>query len=170
MPVFISHRTIDDYLAQVIHDHLTKTHGIECFLDQNAGIIQPEHVTRVITRALDLCSHLMVVITAETRDSWWVPFEIGYATSRNRAIASYTNYAQEKLPEYLWGWPILENLSELNQFARLYKQNRAGARELIQEDQRVVKSAKVRNFSIGTEPLNPKSFEQSLKTAIGQKY
>jgi len=104
MPVFISHRTTDDSLAKMVFKRLLEVHRIPCYiddLDREANSARgTARVTEVILGRLELCTHLLALVTENTRGSWWVPFEIGVARRAPRIISTYTNVYRD-LPEYL---------------------------------------------------------------------
>ena len=46
----------------------------------------------------------MALVSSTTAESWWVPFEIGVATDKERRITSFA-LAAVKLPDFLTVWP-----------------------------------------------------------------
>jgi hypothetical protein len=168
MPVFISHRTADDSLAKEIYNRLTQVHGINCFIDDFMPSTTPEKVTSVILENLNRCTHLMAVLTDNTEGSWWVPYEIGVAEQASRAITSYSNMGCAKLPEYLWHWPVLKGPTGIDRFAAVYHLEAFSTSQILAGGL-VKESASNENFSSrGTSTSSAKSFEKSLKNALGQ--
>ena len=109
MKIFISHKKEDEYTAFGIQQVLENM-GIEAYLDILDDTISDngEKLTKHIRKKLRECSDVIVVLSDNTKRSWWVPFEIGMATEKDMPIANYlTSY--EKLPEYLEYWPRLKN-------------------------------------------------------------
>jgi hypothetical protein len=155
MPVFISHRTIDDDKAKVIAQRLS-LHNIKCYLDH----VDPEasttpRITALLMEKINQCTHLLALITISTRDSWWVPFEIGVARQADRRIVSYeSNHVV--LPEYLKEWPILKTETDIDMFAEKYHRDKT-AKPLIE---------KYASFSKTIS--NADEFHHSLKSALGQ--
>ena len=101
MKIFISHKKEDEYTAFGIQQVLENM-GIEAYLDILDDTISDngEKLTKHIRKKLRECSDVIVVLSDNTKRSWWVPFEIGMATEKDMPIANYlTSY--EKLPEYL---------------------------------------------------------------------
>lgn len=120
MPVFISHRTADDEKARSMAGYLHKRHNIKCYLDDfDPNAATTKHITDVIVRAVNNCTHLMALITNATTGSWWVPFEIGVARQGECRITSY-NHSTVTLPEYLTEWPVLQTQGDLDTFAEAY--------------------------------------------------
>jgi hypothetical protein len=58
----------------------------------------------------------MAVVSAATKDSWWVPWEIGMATEKDYPIATYAGDSTP-LPQYLKNWPYLRSHSDLDKYA-----------------------------------------------------
>jgi hypothetical protein len=50
----------------------------------------------------------LVVITQNTQDSWWVPFEIGIFTVFDVRIASIVYDNSPQLPSFIKKWPIID--------------------------------------------------------------
>lgn len=167
MPVFISHRTVDDDKAMKVYDRLTKIHGIQCWMDDTNASSPPSMITREILENINRCTHLLGIITSNTKGSWWVPYEIGVAEQGERAITTYSFLLDSELPEYLWHWPVLKGETAIDRFATIYKQER-----LVVE---TIKAANVReslsntvNFS-ASHRSSASQFHSNLKSALGQK-
>lgn len=81
MPIFISHTTRDDALANRVKNRLTTIHKIECYIDdidrELAANRGKASLTPVLIDRLRKCDTLLAVVTSNTKGSWWVPFEIG---------------------------------------------------------------------------------------------
>ena len=134
MPVFLSHRTADNVIARKVHDRLTYTHRIECYLDDLDKEIGPSsRITALIVDRLTSCTNLLALITRNTRGSWWVPFEIGVARQAPRIITSYTDLPQRELPEFLTEWPVLRGESAVDTFAGQYKRQAATVKRTLVE-------------------------------------
>ncbi|MCC6357347.1 MAG: toll/interleukin-1 receptor domain-containing protein [Phycisphaerales bacterium] len=132
MPVFISHRTADDEKARSMAGYLQQRHNIKCYLDDfDPQAASTKHITDVIVRAVNTCTHLMALITNATAGSWWVPFEIGVARQGERRITSYDN-STVTLPEYLTEWPVLRSQGDLDTFAEAYHLDKQ-ARPIIEK-------------------------------------
>lgn len=118
MKVFISHQQADSYLAGRISYHLKFNHQIDCYLDlvdpnaSQAGDELGEH----LRNEMGQCTQLMAVVSANTKGSWWVPWEIGVATEKDFPIATFSG-DNTALPEYLKKWPYLKTDQDLNSYA-----------------------------------------------------
>ena len=132
MKIFISHKKEDEYTAFGIQQVLENM-GIEAYLDILDDTISDngEKLTKHIRKKLRECSDVIVVLSVNTKRSWWVPFEIGMATEKDMPIANYlTSY--EKLPEYLEYWPRLKNQQDVKKYVEV--RNKV-ARQVVLEKQ-----------------------------------
>ena len=132
MKSFISHKKEDEYTAFGIQQVLENM-GIEAYLDILDDTISDngEKLTKHIRKKLRECSDVIVVLSDNTKRSWWVPFEIGMATEKDMPIANYlTSY--EKLPEYLEYWPRLKNQQDVKKYVEV--RNKV-ARQVVLEKQ-----------------------------------
>ena len=119
LSVFISHKSDDKSIAHKIANHL-KACNVCCYLDALDQDLQTtEDITSLLVSRVRENSHLMAVTSTRTVSSWWVPFEIGIATDRDKRIYTYA-LERTNLPEYLQKWPILENDVHLEEFIKLF--------------------------------------------------
>ncbi|WP_223520154.1 toll/interleukin-1 receptor domain-containing protein [Pseudomonas sp. GL-B-19] len=129
MPVFISYRHTDRAHAMAINTRLTQA-NIKTYLDVlDAESQTTEDITTVITRNITECTHLMAVVSEQTAQSWWVPFEIGEATISNRRICSY-KIGPSALPLYLDKWPKLSGENDINFFIDAYREELVSKRSI----------------------------------------
>lgn len=162
MPVFISHRTADDYIARRVYLRLKFHHNIECYIDDIDGQLRQASgtaaVTGLIIRRVNECTNLLAIVTENTKGSWWVPFEVGVARQAPRIITTYTNQSDGDMPEYLLEWPRLRGENAIDLYAEYYKRQR------VLLESRVLKKR-------GTEYEQREtvdSFHRQLKTALRQ--
>jgi hypothetical protein len=156
MPVFISHRTQDNDKAKAIAARLYQ-HNIVCYLDDfDPRLKSTPHITSLLVDAIRRCTHLMALVTDATRESWWVPFEVGVAREAPRRITTYDASASA-LPEYLTEWPVLTRPEQLDQFAAAYHRDKA-AKPLHEKTAMAYRSI-----------LTPDDFHRELKASLGQR-
>ena len=143
MPVFISHRTADDQKAHAIANHLHQHHNIKCYVDH----LDPEaattrQITELIVSRINLCTHLMALMTNATAGSWWVPFEVGVARQGDRRISTF-DASTLRLPEFLTEWPVIKTDRDLDLFAEAYHRDKSSKplREKYSQWQRAITSA-----------------------------
>ena len=67
---------------------------------------------------------LLALVTNETEQSWWVPFEIGVARQTESRLATRVASLPygEPLPSYLYMWPVIRYDSDLRKWAKEMKQ------------------------------------------------
>jgi MTH538 TIR-like domain (DUF1863) len=73
-----------------------------------------------IRAEMEKCTQLLAVISAKTRESQWVPWEIGVATEKERPLASFVN-PHATIPEFLRKWPYLQSLPDVDRYAAVSK-------------------------------------------------
>jgi hypothetical protein len=163
MPVFISHTTADNAIAGRVHRRLETIHAIECWIDDIdpavAASRNSARITGLIIDRLERCTNLLAIVTANTRQSWWVPFEIGVARRAPRVISTFTNLPDTDLPEYVHEWPVLRGDSAVDTFASLYKSQRRQLTEGVLE----------KRASVERQIGFVADFHRSLKMALGQR-
>ncbi len=113
--LFISHQKTDEPYALAIA-HLAQQHGFYFWLDildpalaiAGGGQSDPLAIAIIIEMALLNCSHVIAVMTPNTKDSTWVPYEYG----RVKKLTPVTSQASAwvfpgmmPLPEYLYLGP-----------------------------------------------------------------
>ena len=78
----------------------------------NSIVQKGELLTKHIRTKLNECTDILVVMSENTKASWWVPFEIGMAAQKDLPTVSYLQSGVE-LPDYLSYWPRLKNDSDI---------------------------------------------------------
>jgi hypothetical protein len=118
--VFISHSRVDNEKARAIARAL-KESKVDYYLDENDEELQLADeqnghlkVVRCIERGIEACSHLLGIITENTK--WWVPYEIGSANGRERECAHLIDEEVNKLPSYIKAAPLITNREELRKW------------------------------------------------------
>ena len=106
--IFISHNKADEEAAIAIGDYLTKIANVNIYLDVKDCILQEavseENDRKIVTSiqtGLNLSTHLLCVISDQTRLSWWVPYEIGFADRQNVEITSLMLKKADDIPSFL---------------------------------------------------------------------
>lgn len=122
--VFLSHRTKDDDLADIVAKCIQRE-GLTVFLDSehlNPGQDGPE-MGDAIGSCVGRSFALMALLTHNTKESWWVPFEIGIATTMEKYLSTYTKFMHEAdNPSYLEKWPQVSSHSQLHDWCNFIKQ------------------------------------------------
>lgn len=119
MKVFISHKQEDNITAAEVL-RVLKGHNVEAYLDLLDGEIalKGEALTNHVKKRLNECTDLLVIMSEKTKDSWWVPFEIGMAAQKDFPVVNYLK-APIKLPDYLVYWPRLKNQIDLAKYIEI---------------------------------------------------
>ena len=123
--VFISHRSTDKEDAIAVAN-LLRENGIDVYIDIDDEGLQietqndnPEGIVKHIQEALKYSTHLMALISDNTKESWWVPYEIGYAKHAEKKIASLRLKKNlDGFPDYLKIEPCLDNVDDLKQYIK----------------------------------------------------
>lgn len=119
MKIFISHKKEDEITAlQVLHT--LQQVEVDAYLDllDNITSDDGEKLTKHIRDKLHECTDVIVILSSNTKKSWWVPFEIGMATEKDMPIANYL-ISLEKLPEYLTYWPRLKDCQDVVKYVEI---------------------------------------------------
>ncbi len=99
--------------------------GVNIYFDERDVILQTavaaEHdaaIVKCIENGLDNSTHLLGLITENTFQSWWVPYEIGGATGRKRTCGHLVSSKVTKLPSYVKVAPLLLDIDGLAEWVR----------------------------------------------------
>ena len=100
--VFLSYRHRDQEVALRLAGELDKA-DLDVFIDYYDGTLGPSdtHLERDLVSAIRNSDTMVVIVSDETRMSWWVPWEIGVSTPYGKPRAIYTRGLTESLPTYL---------------------------------------------------------------------
>lgn len=120
--VFISHKSEDIEVAKQVAD-LLQTEGIDVYLDVNDSGLQiatreenANKIVECIEKALLVSTDILVLVTDKTKESWWVPYEVGFAKMGKKSIASLLLKNVSDFPDYLEIEKKLCGLSDLKSY------------------------------------------------------
>lgn len=132
--------------------------GVDVYLDsldphlaENAS-----RLTDYLRGALSECTHLLAAVSPRTKDSWWVPFEIGLATERDYPICTYA-LGDASLPDYLRKWPYLRTKADLDRYVQVA---RARPATIEFKDLRTASRLERANYAV--------EFHSRLRSELGQ--
>ena len=117
--IFISHKSDDRITAECLAQFISAQDGPKCYVDT----LDPEvsgdspQLAKYLLNVIHRCKALLAVVSAETQQSWWVPYEIGAADAHGRGIATYLKVATET-PSYLKVWPVLSQPFQARHWAK----------------------------------------------------
>lgn len=114
--VFISHKQEDYATALSVYNAFLKN-NINAYLDllDNSITGDGKELTEHIKKRLNECTDIIVVMSEETKKSWWVPFEIGMSAQVDMPTASFLK-SNVALPSYLSYWPRLKTTSDIDTY------------------------------------------------------
>lgn len=122
--VFISHKSEDIEAAKALSEIITSK-GIDVYLDINDSGLQSatrendaKKIVNCIEKALSVSSHILVLVTSKTKQSWWVPYEIGYSKKGEKQIASILLKDVADFPDFLQIEKKLRGLNDLQNYIR----------------------------------------------------
>ncbi len=121
MYVFISHKKEDGATAHEIYDEFRRL-GVNSYLDLlDSNLTGGKELTEHIKEQLNKCTDIIVVMSEQTKKSWWVPFEIGMSAQVDMPTASFLK-SNVELPDYLLYWPRLKYISDIDTYVRTRKE------------------------------------------------
>lgn len=128
--VFISHKDIDTPAAIEIGNHIMEDLGFDIYLDVYDKTLQTadlegdlESVVASIQKGIGYASHLLCVISDKSQESWWMPYEIGFAQANDIKTSSIIVKDTEHLPTYLRikGSPVFFNIETFDEYMIRFK-------------------------------------------------
>lgn len=114
--VFVSHTTDDDALAETVANCI-QSFGLTAWVDSHhlAPNDDEPAMASKIKHVIERSYCLLAVVTSATKESWWVPFEIGVASEKDRFLSTYSE-SIVSLPSFLAAWPRVKGHGELHQW------------------------------------------------------
>lgn len=118
--VFVSHKSNDSDKALQIAERISMN-GLSAWVDVSAptGGREGPDLAEHIRRVLNSSRSLLALVTNATKESWWVPFEIGIAFEQKKLLASYGSRAN--LPSFLYRWPNIQSDSQLDSWCAEFR-------------------------------------------------
>ncbi len=119
--VFISHQQKDKDQARKVADYLQNA-GIDVYFDEYDTELKIQHqnnnpkmVTEAICKGINNSTHMLVIVSPNTINSSWVPFEIGYGFDKTElAVLCLKNIPKGSIPEYIRAAPIIRDIYDFN--------------------------------------------------------
>ena len=158
MKIFISHKREDGSLAKEVSDELTRK-SIPYYLDilDSTIVNDGKALTEHIKKELSGCTDNLVVMTAKTLSSQWVPFEVGMSAQIDMSTVTYLR-ENVNLPMFLQYWPCLRKASDIG----VYIDSRVSAARTMQ-------ARYGQNIFSARNKNEIELFYSDLKTRLGQK-
>ena len=142
--MFISHQKADSQICKHIADYLIKA-GIDVYFDEYDLDLKeyyqnnsPQGVVNSIKKGIQQSSHMLCVISPNSLNSKWVPWEIGYGYDKTRVAAlTLKGIQNEQLPDYLKTVTLIRGTRTLNDYittlAGEYKEKMFSSNRIVNE-------------------------------------
>lgn len=129
MKVFISHKN-EDSLHALLLKKAFENEGVSAYLDLLDRCINGggKDLTEHIKNQLNCCTDIVVLMSESTKNSWWVPFEIGMSAQIDMPTASYLQ-ENVALPSYLSYWPRLKTVNDIATYVTVRKKTECALNE-----------------------------------------
>lgn len=150
--IFISHQQKDKNTCRKIADYLLNT-NIDVYFDEYDEDLKdyrqsnnPHGVVDSIRIGINNSSHMLVIVSPNTIQSRWVPWEIGYGYDKtDLGVLTLKGIQDNDLPDYLKTTRILRGTKSLNS----YLAGLTGIYESAMESRNLIKS-----HSMSAHPLD----------------
>lgn len=120
--VFLSHISSDKGAVNEIADYFGEA-GVDYYLDVNDSKLQQaveekddEKITQFIELGIKNSTHLLTIVSEETQNSWWVPFEVSYGKHGKIDLASLIIKDLSDPPSYLKITRKISGIESLNKY------------------------------------------------------
>ena len=119
--VFISHKKEDVDFARNLSDYVMER-GINVYFDENDPILAKEHkspdeVVNAIKVGLEKSTHMIIVLSKNTLESNWVPWEVGFASAKDKEYRLLRlNDVYRDIPEFYKVAKILNDYDDLDKY------------------------------------------------------
>ncbi|MGP1520936.1 MAG: toll/interleukin-1 receptor domain-containing protein [Treponema sp.] len=157
MKVFISHKSEDMEIAEY-YAKILKKEGFNIYFDKyDPSIANSFDRASRIESQIKLSTDLLIIITKNTKESWWVPFEIGLSTAYDIRIASLFFKNASSLPSFIRKWPIINTDKKFDIYLEQLKKDK---NQLINESIYLKKSMTGESFNF-SEKINLNNMRES---------
>lgn len=124
--VFISHQQNDKDTCRKIADYLM-TADIDVYFDEDDRDLKyyrqnnnPNGVVECIKKGINNSTHLLIVVSPNTLESKWVPWEIGYGYDKTElSTLTLKGILDNQIPDYMKTTKIVRGTKSLNQLISL---------------------------------------------------
>lgn len=120
--IFISYTKEDREEVIELGNYILNT-GFDIYLDvydldlqQAVENEDPIAITQSIERGLSFCTNVICVVSEETVNSWWVPYEIGFGKRAEKPLATLILKDTVTIPSYLEITQLLKGTRTLNEY------------------------------------------------------
>lgn len=126
--MFISHKKEDTDFARHLSDYVMDK-GINVYFDENDPIFAKEHkspddVVNAIKKGLEKSTHMIVVLSKMTLESNWVPWEVGFASAKDKEYRLLRlSDVNGVIPEFYRIAKILNDYDDLDKYLSSIKRS-----------------------------------------------
>lgn len=120
--VFLSHISSNKDAVIEIGNYITNA-GFYIYLDIYDSELQRgiEHrndhaITHCIEKGIENSTDMLCIVSEETKDSWWVPYEIGYGRKSQNSVSTLLLKDITYIPSFLKISNLLEGTKSLNEY------------------------------------------------------
>ncbi|MNB95215.1 hypothetical protein D3C75_423830 [compost metagenome] len=122
--IFLSHISLDNDIVVKIGEYIKKA-GINIYLDIDDPELQQAvkdrndlTITKYVEQGILNSTHILCVLTEHTKESWWVPYEIGFGKNAGKVLLTmpFKNVPPNKLPSYIKITEHLTGINSLNKY------------------------------------------------------
>lgn len=121
--VFISHQKSDSDTCKKIAEYFIAA-DIDVYFDENDNDLKlyrqtgnPQGVVDSIKKGINKSSHMLIVVSPNTLNSKWVPWEVGYAYDNTTlGVLTLKGISDSNLEAYLKTVPIIRGTKSLNEY------------------------------------------------------
>ena len=123
--VFLSYRHTDEATAWHLALYLNRR-DIRVFIDVHDNTLAPGqgNLDDALVTAIDNSNTMVIVVSDDTQNSWWVPWEVGVSTPSGIPKALYRPQVYGTLPNYLKKLKRLWNPAEADSWVSAYRRLR----------------------------------------------
>ena len=125
--VFLSHKTEDKSAVLLLATYLADA-GVDYYLDSDdinlkRAVEEDNHkaITEFIELGINNSTHIMIVASKNTHESWWVPYEIGFGKKGAKRLAYLRLKGDTYIPSYLQIIPEISGIASLNSYVKELK-------------------------------------------------
>ena len=159
--VFISYKSDDLAVAKGVKSTIERHDDFRAYLDRvdDSLLKDDPNLADRLRERIDQCDQLLAVVGPATKQSWWVPWEIGVGSEKNYFLSTYCK-GYMSLPGYLERWPVLRSDSDIDKYCNLSRRHRARG---------VVAASSVQlSEQEEVRQVTAAAFHRNLRRALGQ--
>ncbi|HEY1122520.1 MAG TPA: toll/interleukin-1 receptor domain-containing protein [Haloferula sp.] len=157
--VFISYSRKDREDAIRVAD-MIRDLGIGVYFDQYDTALQladeqdnHQKVVECIDNGITHSTALLGIITENTKESWWVPYEIGSANGHGISHAHLVTKEVKRLPSYIQASTILPSIRSLDEWLSQHLESHLSKTELLFEQLERVYRGHYKSASLDPVPI-----------------